>query len=208
MALVGLCYELALGTLETFLLGDPMIHFAMIIGVYMFSLGVGAYLSRYVERLNERFVDSIAMASILGGSSGPILLLCFSLDGPFQHVLLALTLAIGLLIGVQLPLLIRIAKHSESFDQLLARALAVDYLGALVGSLLFSLLLLPRLGLCRSTIAIGLVNAVLACVAVPVLGQSLPKMKLRLAFGSLALTVMLAEFVLAPQIDAIAERAG
>ena len=47
IATCGLIYELVAGTLASYLLGDSVTQFSTIIGVYLFSMGVGAFLSRY-----------------------------------------------------------------------------------------------------------------------------------------------------------------
>jgi spermidine synthase len=53
----------------------------------------------------------------------------------------------------------RILKERFQFRDLVANVLTFDYLGALGASLLFPLLLVPKLGLVRSAILFGMVNA-------------------------------------------------
>src|SRR5688572_2355026 len=50
VAACGLLYELAAGALASYLLGDSVLQFSTIIGAYLFAMGVGSFLSRYVER--------------------------------------------------------------------------------------------------------------------------------------------------------------
>ena len=47
IATCGLIYELLAGTVASYLLGDSVTQFSIIIGVYLFSMGVGSFLSRY-----------------------------------------------------------------------------------------------------------------------------------------------------------------
>ncbi|HLZ88676.1 MAG TPA: hypothetical protein VKQ52_15580, partial [Puia sp.] len=49
IATCGLIYELVAGTLASYVLGDSITQFSTIIGVYLFSMGVGSWLSKYFE---------------------------------------------------------------------------------------------------------------------------------------------------------------
>src|SRR5439155_1214427 len=59
----------------------------------------------------------------------------------------------------EIPLLLRLLRGRLVFSELVAQVLSLDYAGALVASLLFPLLLVPRLGLIRTSLLIGLANA-------------------------------------------------
>jgi spermidine synthase len=160
IAASGLVYELIMGAVASYVLGDSVTQFSTVIGVYLFALGVGAYLSRFVtRRLNATFVDVELGTALVGGLSAPGLLAAFGYTGAFHTALYLAVLVVGALVGLELPLLIRILRSEYEFDELIARALGVDYAGALVGSLAFSLLLVPRLGLVHTSLACGLVNA-------------------------------------------------
>ena len=50
IASCGLIYELIAGTLASYLLGDSVTQFSTIIGTYLFAMGIGSWLSRYVDR--------------------------------------------------------------------------------------------------------------------------------------------------------------
>ena len=67
---------------------------------------------------------------------------------------------VGTLVGLEIPLLMRILREAVDFKELVAKVLTFDYLGALVASLLFPILLVPHLGLVRTSLLFGLVNAV------------------------------------------------
>ena len=49
IATCGLIYELLAGTLASYVLGDSVTQFSLIIGIYLSALGVGAWLSRFIE---------------------------------------------------------------------------------------------------------------------------------------------------------------
>lgn len=48
VAACGLVYELAAGALASYLLGDSILQFSTVIGCYLFAMGVGSWLSRFL----------------------------------------------------------------------------------------------------------------------------------------------------------------
>jgi spermidine synthase len=156
----GLIYELTAGALASYVLGDSITQFSTVIGCYLSALGLGAWLSRYFEqRIVERFVDIELAVGLVGGTSAPLLFLSFGELSWFRGVLYGIVALIGTLVGLEVPLLLRILQRRFQFKELIARVLSVDYLGALVASLLFPIVLVPRLGLTRTSLLFGLINA-------------------------------------------------
>ena len=85
IATCGLVYELLVGTLASYLLGDSVTQFSTVIGVYLAALGVGAWLSRFVDRaLALRFVEVELMVALAGGLSGPFLFFTFASGAAFR----------------------------------------------------------------------------------------------------------------------------
>ena len=163
IAACGLIYELIAGTLASYLLGDSVLQFSTVIGSYLFAMGIGSFLSRFIVRgLVARFVAIEMMVGLVGGFSSAMLFLAFSYTQGFRFILYALVLLIGILVGLEIPLLMRILKDRFQFRDLVAHVLTFDYLGALGASLLFPLILVPRLGLVRSAMLFGLINAAVA----------------------------------------------
>jgi spermidine synthase len=160
IAACGLVYELVAGALASYLLGDSVTQFSTVIGTYLAAMGVGSWLSRYVTRgVSARFVVTELVVAVVGGSSSAILFLTFAYTDSFRLVLYALVSVIGALVGLEIPLLMRILRGRYEFRDVVAHVLAWDYLGALGASLLFPVVLVPELGLVRSAIAFGIVNA-------------------------------------------------
>lgn len=160
IATCGLVYELLAGTLASYVLGDSITQFSLIIGIYLFAMGVGSWLSRFIDRaLARRFIDVELAVAILGGTSAPILFLAFAHVGYFYLILYLIVFGIGVLVGLEIPLLMRILKDNLDFKELVSRVLAFDYIGALVASLLFPILLVPKLGLVRTSLLFGMFNA-------------------------------------------------
>ena len=160
IATCGLIYELLAGTLASYVLGDSVTQFSLIIGIYLFAMGVGAWLSRFLESgLARRFVEVEIAVALIGGLSAPLLFLSFARLSYFQIILYSIVFVIGALIGLEIPLLMRILKDHLDFKEIVSKVLAFDYLGALVASLLFPLFLVPRLGLVRTSLLFGILNA-------------------------------------------------
>jgi spermidine synthase len=160
IAACGLIYELIAGTLASYLLGDSVFQFSTVIGGYLFAMGIGSWLSRFVARgLVARFVSIELMVGLVGGFSSSALFLAFAYTQSFRLVLYLVVLVVGVLVGLEIPLLMRILKERFEFRDLVAHVLTFDYLGALGASLLFPILLVPKLGLVRSAILFGLINA-------------------------------------------------
>ncbi|HLE61915.1 MAG TPA: polyamine aminopropyltransferase [Pyrinomonadaceae bacterium] len=160
IATCGLIYELLAGTLASYVLGDSVTQFSLIIGIYLFAMGVGSWLSRFIEKgLARRFIEIELGVAVLGGFSAPLLFLTFAQVNYFYVVLYFVVFAIGVLVGLEIPLLMRILKDNLNFKDLVSRVLAFDYLGALFASLLFPILLVPRLGLVRTSLLFGILNA-------------------------------------------------
>jgi spermidine synthase len=160
VATCGLIYELLAGTLASYVLGDSVTQFSLIIGVYLTALGVGAWLSRFLAAgLARTFIEVELAVALLGGASAPLLFLTFARLNHFSAVLYAVVCGIGVLVGLEVPLLMRIAKDQLAFEELVSRVLAFDYLGALAASLVFPIFCVPRLGLVRTSLLFGMLNA-------------------------------------------------
>ena len=163
IAACGLIYELIAGTLASYLLGDSVLQFSTIIGCYLFAMGVGSAMSRYINRgLAYRFVWIELALGVVGGFSSALLFLAFAYAQGFELILYALVLIIGVLVGLEIPLLMRIVRKRYDFRDAVSHVLTFDYLGALVASLLFPILLVPYLGLVRSAMLFGMINVAVA----------------------------------------------
>ncbi|MGD0088613.1 MAG: polyamine aminopropyltransferase [Planctomycetota bacterium] len=160
IATCGLVYELLAGTVASYVLGDSVTQFSLVIGLYLGALGLGAWLSRYLgASLARRFVELETMVALLGGCSAPLLFLSFAHLRFFNLALYAVVLAVGVLVGLEVPLLLRILKDELEFKDLISRVLTFDYAGSVLAAVLFPLLLVPRLGLVRTSLLFGLCNA-------------------------------------------------
>ncbi|UTH75969.1 polyamine aminopropyltransferase [Chromobacterium sp. IIBBL 290-4] len=211
VASCGIAYELITGALASYLLGDSVLQFSSIIGCYLFAMGAGSHLSKYVkdERLLDTFVEIELLVGLIGGVSASLLFLVFALAGePFRLVLYGMVFAIGLLVGMEIPLVMRVLNQRQtSFAELVSRVLTFDYLGALAVSLLFPLLLAPKLGLSRSALLFGLLNTGVAIWACRSFRRELSKPNLQLARSGVVLLILGALFAMSDQLTHWNEKA-
>ncbi|MEM9862533.1 MAG: polyamine aminopropyltransferase [Myxococcota bacterium] len=207
IATSGLVYELLAGTLASYVLGDSVLQFSTTIGAYLFAMGIGSYLSRFVGNdVARRFLEVELAAALAGGLSAPLLFLGFAYADFFSVLLYGTIGLVGILVGLEVPLLMRILREHLAFEELVARVLTFDYIGALVGSLLFAIVLVPTLGLNRTALLFGMLNAAVAFGGTFILAPLLRRReRTRLRLGALLIGgVLLAGFA---QADAITDYA-
>jgi spermidine synthase len=186
VALCGIAYELIISTISSYLLGNSVYQFSLTIGLFMFAMGIGSYLSKlFMGNLLTNFIIVEIIVSLVGGLCSIILFMAFPyVAAVYKCIMFSLIMVIGILVGLEIPILTRILSQKESIRSSLAHVLSLDYLGALIGSVLFPLFFLPTLGLMRSAFAIGLINAGTAVVNTWFFRKQLKRFKL-LFFSSL-----------------------
>src|SRR5260370_7247451 len=163
VAACGLIYELVAGTLASYLVGDSVFQFSTIIGTYLFAMGVGSALSRFINRgLANRFVWIELLLGVVGGFSSALLMLAFAFTQGFELILYALVIVMGVLVGLEIPLLMRIVKDRYQFLDVIAHVLTFDYLAPLGASLLFPVLLVPPLAFFPPATSLPFINSTLS----------------------------------------------
>ena len=163
IATCGLTYELIAGTLASYLLGDSVTQFSTIIGAYLFAMGIGSYLTKFISRQEVAlFIQVELLIGVVGGSSAGLLFVLFAEVSSFRVLLYSIVVIIGVLVGLEIPLLLRILKDRLEFKDLVSQVFTFDYVGALLASLLFPLVLVPHLGLVRSSFLFGILNVLVA----------------------------------------------
>ncbi len=208
IATCGLIYELLAATVSSYVLGDSVTQFSLIIGVYLSAMGVGSYLSRFIDKdIAERFIEIELAVAIIGGLSAPLLFLSFAYLSYFGIVLYTLVFVVGTLVGLEIPLLMRILKDKLDFKELVSRVLALDYAGALVASLLFPIFLVPRLGLNRTSLVFGILNAGVGIWATWLLEPMIGKRKLTIlrVKGFVVIVILAIGLIKADSLTTLAE---
>lgn len=175
VATCGLVYELVAGTAASYLLGDSVTQFSTIIGVYLFAMGIGSYFSRFFNRnLLAWFVQIEVLVGLIGGCSSLALFVLFGQVAYFRLVLYLLVGLTGILVGLEIPLLMRILENRYEFKDLVSKVFTVDYIGALLASVVFPLLLVPQLGLLRTSFLFGMLNIVVALLVCQRFSKDIP----------------------------------
>jgi len=206
VAACGLIYELIAGTVSSYLIGDSVFQFSTVIGAYLFAMGVGSAISRFFNKgLVRRFVGIELALALVGGFSSALLMLAFAFTQGFEIVLYTLVLVMGILVGLEIPLLMRIVQERYSFRDVVAHVLTFDYLGALGASLLFPIVLVPRLGLVRSALFFGLINAGVALWSTYLFAPQLVRRRSQQAVCLLVICALSLGLAKAKQITATAE---
>jgi len=172
-AACGIIYELALLTLSASLDGGGIVATSLIVAGYIAALGAGALLVKpLLTRAAITFIAIEALLGIIGGLSAAALYVMFSFIGGSLLVLAVGTALIGGLVGAELPLLMTLLQQRRTAatdiatdtGRTLANLTAADYLGALIGGLVWPFVLLPHLGMIRGAAATGIINLVAAAI--------------------------------------------
>ncbi len=209
IATCGLIYELIAGTIASYLLGDSVLQFSTVIGVYLFAMGIGSWLSRYVEKnLLGVFIQVEFLIALFGGSAAAVLFGLFAHVSSFRVLLYAIVLLIGTLVGLEIPLLLRILKDRLQFKDLISKVFTFDYIGALLASLLFPLVLVPHFGLARSGFLFGILNGGVGLVALWALWDQVPRARLLRINGVAVLALLACGFVFSERIVSWSEAAA
>ncbi|MGB8939272.1 MAG: spermidine synthase, partial [Streptomyces sp.] len=169
-AACGLVYELELVALASYLIGDSVTQASVVLSVMVFAMGIGSLLAKHLRcRAAVGFGLVEAALALVGGLSAMALYAAFAWTGDrgevwasgSRYLLVAFSLAIGLLIGAEVPLLMVLIQRIRRQDPsgAVSDLFAADYVGALVGGLAFPFLLLPLLGQLSGALITGAVNA-------------------------------------------------
>ncbi|MEM9135941.1 MAG: polyamine aminopropyltransferase [Cyanobacteria bacterium P01_F01_bin.42] len=192
----GLAVELLLGTLTSYLVGNQALSYGVAVGGFLAAMGLGSYLSQFIavessspnldRVLMTRFIQVELLIAPLTALLPLGLFALFTWDYSLWLGLILSTLILGTLAGMEVPLLTRMLERDEGLRGAIAQVLALDYVGALVGSLLFPLLLLPLVGLLPAAAIIGSFPAVM----VAIIGWLFPKRRQVRRWGIAAAIVL------------------
>jgi len=208
VALCGIAYQLIISTVSSYLLGNSVYQFSLTIGFFMFSMGVGSYLSKLLpNNLVQNFILIEIAIALVGGICSLLLLMTFPmLRALYDVTMYSLIFIIGSLVGMEIPLIMGILSDKKSTRDSIANVMSLDYIGALIGSVMFPLFLLPQLGLIQSSFAIGLITILTALTNIYFLREYLSSPRL-LTFLSLAVLGLLVSFtIFGTQLTSYAEK--
>lgn len=165
IAACSLIYELLISSLSTYLLGSSVIHYSLTIGLFLFFMGIGAWMAQSVTRqLIPAFVSIEIAIGAVGGVSALLLLFVYAKTEFYYPAMVVVVGVIGILVGMELPLLTRILESRSGLRRGISQVLTFDYIGALLASLLFPFILLPYFGHLLTAAVVGLINLLVALI--------------------------------------------
>jgi len=167
----GLAVELLLGTLASYLVGNQALAYGIAVGGFLAAMGAGSYLSQFIApNLEGRFLQRKLLLAFVGVelAIAPLtallplgLFALFVVNGQLWLGLFLVTISLGILAGLEVPILTRVLEMQEGVREALAGVLALDYLGALFGSLAFPVILLPMCGMFPTAFILGALPALM-----------------------------------------------
>lgn len=211
-AACGLVYELALTALGSYLIGNSVTQTSVVISVMVFAMGIGSLAAKPMQR---RAVGAFALLegalALVGGLSVLVLYVAFAWLRIYMPAMVAVSFAVGLLIGAEIPLLMTLLQRirRQQAGSAVADMFAADYVGALVGGLCFPLLLLPTFGQLKGALVVGAVNAVAGVVVVLWIFRRETRRAVRIALltgAGAVLAVLGTVYVLADDIEVTARQ--
>lgn len=164
----SICYELIISAVSSYLVGDSTLQYSVTIGLYMCAMGLGSYLSQFMKKdLFNWFVGIEIGVGLIGGISSLVLFLANLYLEQYQLVMYAEIIVIGTFVGAEIPILTRIIEQDEeNLRVTISSIFSFDYIGGLVGSIAFPLVLLPHLGYFATAFLVGSMNALAAILIV------------------------------------------
>ncbi|MGB0979244.1 MAG: spermidine synthase, partial [Croceimicrobium sp.] len=208
--LSGIVAEYILSTLATYFIGDSAVQWSLIVSVMLFSMGLGSRISKYLEgNLLIKFIGVEFALSILVSFSSLVAYTAAGLTEYVALIIYGMSILIGLLIGLEIPLVIRLNEEFESLKVNVASVMEKDYLGSLVGGLFFAFVGLPLIGLTYTPFILGFINLMVALgLFLSVRGDLALKFKRRIVFASsLIVVIMLGGILKAEPIILFGEQA-
>ena len=164
----GLVNEYILATVSTYILGNSIEQFGVIIALMLMMMGIASCIQKFVSdrMLIEKFIGLEICLAILC-SVGPLAIYAvYSLMADhFNLVQYFFVMAIGFLIGFEIPLVLRINKtYSEHLKTNLAVIFSFDYMGSFIGALIWVFYLLRNFPLTEISVMVAGFNFIVAVI--------------------------------------------
>jgi len=141
----GIILEYIQASLAAMILGNAFEQWAMVIGLMMFWMGFGSLIQAGIskERLVHAFIGIEITLALAGGYSPTLTYLSYGYTSHYSLVLYFFVSVIGILIGLEIPVIIRINNDfSKELSTNLGNILSADYIGSLAGALIYVFVLL------------------------------------------------------------------
>lgn len=172
--LAGIVAEYCYATLSTYFVGDSVKQWSIVISLMLFSMGLGSRVTRSLKsNLLIVFITVEFILSLVVSFSAIITYFLATKVEYISLVIYLMALITGLLIGMELPLAIRLNKEFQSLEFNVANVLEKDYYGSLIGGLFFVFVGLPYLGLTYTPFLLGGINLSVALILIYVFRDQL-----------------------------------
>lgn len=207
--LSGIVAEYILSTLATYFLGDSVLQWTLIVSIMMFSMGLGSRISKHFQgNLLQIFIFIEFGLSILVAYSSIAAYTAAAFTIYTSAIIYTLSIAIGLFIGMEIPLVIRLNNSFEILRINISSVMEQDYYGSLAGGLFFAFIGLPYLGITFTPFVLGMVNFIVAFSLFLILRPKIKKrvrISIQLA-GFFVATAIISGFFLAKPIILFGEQ--
>lgn len=157
--LAGIVAEYVLSTLASYLMGNTIVQWTLTISFMLFAMGVGSRVTRSLRgSLAGAFVGIEMLLSLVVSVAVPVSYCFCAAPEMLPYVIYTFSASVGLLIGMEIPIVARINSEYQELSLNLSNVLEKDYLGALLGGILFAFYGLPKLGLTYTPLVLGTLN--------------------------------------------------
>ncbi len=207
--LSGIVAEYILSTLASYFLGDSILQFTLVLSFMLFSMGLGSQLTPFLKgALLEKFIIVEFILSILVSFSA-LFVYIFSAYVTYNDLMIyGLSIAIGTLIGIEIPMVTRLNEEYEELRFNIAAVMSYDYFGSLLGGLFFAFIGLPFLGLTYTPFVLGFINLSVAILLfIKFRNLIIPSRRLWLSIAGLGVAgLIISGFVLAKPLILFGEQ--
>jgi spermidine synthase len=141
----GIILEYIQASLASMILGNSFEQWAMVIGLMLFWMGFGSLIQSKISKtfLIPAFILVETGLALAGGFSPTLTYLAYSHTAHYSLVLYFFVSFIGIMIGLEIPVIIRINNDfAKELSTNLGNILSADYLGSLIGSFIYVFVLL------------------------------------------------------------------
>lgn len=172
----GIVSEYVLATMATYFIGDSVFQWTMILSLMLFAMGLGSRLSKLFEKdLIFYFILIEFTLSILASFSAFFTYAIMPYTDSLVFIIYSLSIVIGLLIGMEIPLVTRINSDYENLKVNISNVMEKDYYGSLIGGIFFAFIGIPFLGLTYTPFVVGGINFLVAIIVLFKFGKMIRK---------------------------------
>lgn len=161
----GIILEYIQASLASMILGNSFEQWAMVIGLMLFWMGFGSLIQAQIPKksLIFTFIAVETGLALAGGFSPTLTYISYGYTAHYSLVLYFFVSFIGIMIGLEIPVIIRINNDfSKELSTNLGNILSADYLGSLIGSLIYVFILLRLVPITEAAFLTAGVNFLLA----------------------------------------------